>query len=142
MAGIDLSPEMIACARRLNPGLDFRVGDLRHLDLPDSGLVGIVAFYAIVHFESRELPVVMREMRRVMSSGGLALVAFHIGNESVHLDDLFGAPVNLDFWFHDPSDVIGALRTAPFAIMEHIEREPYEGAEYPSRRCYLLAKAT
>jgi hypothetical protein len=56
-------------------------------------------------------------------------------------DDLFGAPVNLDFWFHDPSDVIGAMRAAPFAIMEHVEREPYEGAEYPSRRCYLLAKA-
>jgi SAM-dependent methyltransferase len=141
MAGFDLSPAMIACARRLNPGLDFRVGDLRHLDLPDTGLVGIVAFYAIVHFESGQLPVVMREMRRVVSSGGLALVSFHIGNERVHLDELFGAPVNLDFWFHDPVAVIGAMRAASFAIMEHVEREPYEDAEYPSRRCYLLARA-
>lgn len=141
MAGIDISPAMIACARRLNPGLDFRVGDLRHLDLADSSLAGIVAFYAIVHLASGELPVVMREMRRVLAPGGLALVAFHIGNETVHLDELFGAPVNLDFRFHDPADVIGALRAASFAIMEHVERERYEGAEYASRRCYLLAKA-
>jgi hypothetical protein len=26
-------------------------------------------------------------------------------------------------------------------VIEHAEREPYEGVEYPSRRCYLLARA-
>src|SRR5262245_51368230 len=70
MAGIDLSPAMIACARRLNPGMDFRIGDLRNLEFRDSSLAGILAFYAIVHFESGELPVIMREMRRVLSFGG------------------------------------------------------------------------
>jgi hypothetical protein len=83
----------------------------------------------------------MREMRRVLSSGGLALVSFHVGNDVVHVDDLFGAPVNLDFRFHDPAAMIAALRAAAFAVMEHVEREPYKGAEYPSRRCYLLARA-
>src|SRR3954447_19792609 len=48
--GIDLSSEMIHWARRLNPDLSFRVGDMRSLDLPDAALVGIVAFYSIVHF--------------------------------------------------------------------------------------------
>ncbi|HEX6863269.1 MAG TPA: hypothetical protein VF414_10665 [Thermoanaerobaculia bacterium] len=35
----------------------------------------------------------------------------------------------------------GALRCAQLAVTERVEREPYEGAEYPSRRCYLLARA-
>jgi SAM-dependent methyltransferase len=34
-----------------------------------------------------------------------------------------------------------ALQAADLAVIEHTEREPYEGAEYPSRRCYLLASA-
>lgn len=76
-----------------------------------------------------------------LATGALALIAFHIGDEIIHLDDLFGAPVNLDFCFHSPSDVIRALTSARFVVIEHIEREPYEGAEYPSRRCYLLARA-
>jgi hypothetical protein len=59
----------------------------------------------------------------------------------VHLDDLYGAPVSLDFRFHVPDQVIAALRLAHFNVIEEVEREPYEGAEYPSRRCYLLAKA-
>ena len=142
MVGIDLSPEMIRVASELQPGIEFRAGDMRALDLPDGSLAGVIAFYAIVHFKPDELGPVFREMRRVLSAGGLALLAFHIGEEVVHLDDLFGTPVSLDFRFHVPERVIEALESARFTVMERTERQPYEGAEYPSRRCYLLARAT
>jgi SAM-dependent methyltransferase len=141
VVGIDLSPQMVRCAARLHPRLEFRVGDMRALSLPDASLVGLVAFYSIVHFESAELDAVMRELRRVLTLGGLALVSCHVGTQVVHLDNLFGAPVNLDFRFHAPHTVIEALRAAQFAVIEQVEREPYEGAEYPSRRCYLFARA-
>jgi SAM-dependent methyltransferase len=141
VVGIDVSPAMIRCAAGLHPGLEFRLGDMRALGLRAASLVGLVAFYSIVHLESAELDGVMRQLRRVLTLDGLALVSFHIGAHVVHVDDLFGAPVNLDFRFHAPSTVIEALHAAQFAVIEHVEREPYEGAEYPSRRCYLLARA-
>jgi SAM-dependent methyltransferase len=141
MIGIDLSAEMIAVARRLNPRLDFQVGDMQRLDLPDATLAGLVSFYSIVHFESGALLPVLLEMRRVLAPGGLALIAFHIGDEVVHVEDLFGVQVSLSFYFHSPRAVIESLRTAHLTVIEHVEREPYEGAEYSSRRCYLLARA-
>ena len=141
MVGIDLSPEMVRIATELQPGIEFRVGDMTALDLPDGSLAGVIAFYAIVHFNPDELGPVLREMRRVLSPGGLALLAFHVGEEVVHVDDLFGAPVSLDFRFHVPERVIEALESARFTVMERTERQPYEGAEYPSRRCYILARA-
>jgi len=141
MVGIDLSPQMIEEARRLNPELEFRVGDMRTLDLSTESLTGVVAFYSIVHFERDELRAVMAELRRAMALGGLALIAFHMGHDVVHVDELFGAPVNLDFRFHPPADVVAALRLARLVVIEHVDREPYDGAEYPSRRCYLLARA-
>jgi SAM-dependent methyltransferase len=139
--GLDLSPRMVEVAAGLNPGLEFRVDDMTRLSLADANLAGIVSFYSIVHFEAAELGTVFRQMRRVLVPGGLALVAFHIGDQVVHLDDLFGAPVSLDFRFHDPGQVIAELRAAHLPVIEHTEREPYEGVEYPSRRCYLLARA-
>lgn len=141
MLGIDLSPEMIRVARRLHPGLDFRVGDMKRLDLPDSALAGVIAFYAIVHFDSSELGAILLELRRVLSPGGLALLSFHIGDQVIHVEDLFGAAVSLDFRFHDPRTVVEALRSADLDVIEHVEREPYKDMEYPSRRCYLLARA-
>jgi SAM-dependent methyltransferase len=141
VVGIDLSPGMVRVATSLYPGIEFRVGDMTRLDLPDASLAGVVAFYSIVHFRPDELGAVFEQMRRVLMPGGLALISFHIGDQAVHVDDLYGSPVCLDFQFHVPGVVIVALRGARLAVFEHAEREPYEGAEYPTRRYYLLARA-
>jgi SAM-dependent methyltransferase len=143
--GIDLSGAMISEARARWPVLDFRVGDMRRLEVADGVLAGAVAFYSIVHLDGRELPAVFAELRRALAPGGLALLAFHVSNAAadsvVHVEDLFGAAVSLDFRFHDPGAVESALRDAGLATIERVVREPYPDAEYPSRRCYLLARA-
>jgi SAM-dependent methyltransferase len=141
VAGIDLSPEMIACASAHHRGPHFSVGDMTALAVQSGRLAGIVSFYSIVHFDSAALSAVGREFRRVLAPGGLALIAFHIGAGIVHLDELFGASVDLDFHFHSPATVVTTLSAAHLKTIERVEREPYEGAEYPSRRCYLLARA-
>jgi hypothetical protein len=114
---------------------------MRALDVQDGALAGVISFYSIVHVEPDELSTVMLEFRRVLSADGVLLVAFHVGDQSVHVDELFGRRVSLDFRFHLPVDVAQALHHAGFRVMESIEREPYEGAEYPSRRCYLFARS-
>src|SRR5437868_1341956 len=72
--GLDLSPEMVRVATSLNPGIEFRTGDMRQLDLPDGSLAGVVAFYSIVHFDSAELGAVVQQVRRILEPGGLFLV--------------------------------------------------------------------
>ena len=141
MLGIDLSPEMVRWATQLNPDVEFRVGDIRALDLPDASLAGIIAFYSVIHLDPSELETAFRELRRVLAGNGLLLVAFHTGDHTVHLDELWEQPVSLDFRFLLPSTVIAALHAAGFLVIESVEREPYEGVEYPSRRCYLIARA-
>ena len=141
MLGVDLSPEMIRVAAERHPGMDFRIGDMKALDLPDASLAGAIAFYAVVHFEPDDLGTVFREIRRVLRPGGPVLISFHIGDEVLHRDELFGAPVSLDFRFLVPDRIAEALRSAGLAVIERTEREPYEGVEYPSRRCYLLGRA-
>ena len=138
--GIDLSPEMVRVAASLHPGGDFRVGDMKRRDLPSGSLAGVLSFYSIVHFPIAELGPVVHEIRRVLAPDGLALIAFHVGTDVVRVEDLFGAPVSLDFRFHVPQEIVRELQLAQLSVIEHVEREPYEGAEYPSRRCYLLAR--
>ena len=57
--GLDLSPRMLEQARRLNPDIQFREGNMMSLDLPDGTLAGIAAFYAIVNIPEDSLPVSM-----------------------------------------------------------------------------------
>jgi len=141
ICGIDISPEMIRIATEMCPEVQFTVGDMLSLDIREGSLAGIVAFYSIVHFDSSQLATALSECRRVMKDGALILMAFHVGDEVIHVDDLFERPVNLDFRFHQPASVMNALRSQRFTVIESTEREPYEGAEHQSRRSYLLARA-
>jgi SAM-dependent methyltransferase len=139
--GIDLSPEMIAEATAAHPGIAFRTGDMFALPYAAGALRGAVLFYAIVHLPTAELGAPFVELHRVLAPGGLAAIAFHAGSDAVHVDELFGAATSLDFHFHPPDSVIGALTTAGFALEARLERAPYPGAEHPSQRCYLLVRA-
>ena len=138
--GVDLSPEMIDEARAAHPAITFRVGDMFALPHESGALAGVVAFYAIVHLRTDELVPPFRELHRVLVPGGLAAIAFHAGTETVHMDELFGCATSLDFMFHPPEAVIAALVEAGFTLEARLDREPYPGAEHPSRRTYLLAR--
>ena len=141
MLGIDLSPRMIDSARQRSPDIEFRVGDMRALDLPDGALAGIVAFYSLIHIGEGEMGSTLRELRRVLTPGGRLLVAFHSGEETVHRDELWGHAVSLDFRFLMPQRMVAHIAAAGFLVMERTEREPYPEVEHPSRRCYLLARS-
>ncbi len=138
--GVDLSPAMIAEAIALAPALTFRVGDMFALPYDVGALAGIVAFYAIVHLRTDELLAPFKDFYRVLAPGGLVAVAFHVGNDTVHVDELFGCATSLDFQFHPPAAVIAALTAAGFTLEARLDREPYPGTEHPSQRTYLLAR--
>ncbi len=138
--GVDLSPAMIAAARTLNPGIDFAQGDMRSLQIDDDALGGIAAFYSIIHIPRAEIVAALAEMNRVLRPGGLLLLAFHIGEHVVHLDEWWGKQVSVDFIFFRPEEMTGFLREAGFRVVDVVEREPYPGVEHPSRRAYVFAE--
>ena len=138
--GTDLSPAMIDEAKALWPDLPFRVADMFALPYATGSLAGIVAFYAIVHLRSDELAAPFAEFHRVLAPGGLVAIAFHRGEEAVHVDELFGVATSLDFYFHRAEAVADALGAAGFTVEARLDRSPYPGAEHPSERTYFLAR--
>jgi SAM-dependent methyltransferase len=138
--GVDVSPNMVAEARRLNPGLEFREGDMLALDLPPGDLAGIVAFYAIVNLPRERLAMAFSQVWRALESDGLLLIAFHVGDSIVRPVDLWGVPLTMDFYLHLPATVCHGLDAAGFAVEEVTEREPYPDVEYQSRRAYIFAR--
>ena len=139
--GLDLSPQMLEQARKLNPDISFREGNMLALDLPDASLAGIAAFYAIVNIPHEALPIVFREMARVLQPGGLLLLAFHVGDQTIHENELWGQPIAMDFFFFQTSAIQLELEKAGLAIEEIIEREPYAPeVEHQSRRAYIFAR--
>jgi SAM-dependent methyltransferase len=138
--GFDLSPGMLEQARKLNSDIPFRQGNMLSLDIADGTLAGIAAFYAVVNIPRQSLPLVFREMRRVLRPDGLLLLAFHAGNEVIREEELWGQKISMDFLFFQPSEIRIGLETAGLIVEEVVEREPYPDVEYPSRRAYIFAR--
>jgi SAM-dependent methyltransferase len=133
--GVDLSPGMVALARRLNPAMRFEPGDLRALSLPDAALAGIVAFYSLIHLRRTEVAGALAELARVMIPGGLILIGLHGGEGEVHADDWFGRGVSIDAALHQPAEIRDAMERAGLAVEAVETRAPYE-FEYPTARVY------
>jgi SAM-dependent methyltransferase len=137
ISGLDLSPGMIDEARRLNPGMQFVVGDMLDLPYADGSLAALVAFYSIIHFDSDQLDLSTREFRRVLRPGGLAAVAFHVGDETLHRTEWWGHAVSIDFHLLHPADMTRRAIVAGLTVDELLERDPNPEVEYPSRRAYM-----
>jgi ubiquinone/menaquinone biosynthesis C-methylase UbiE len=139
--GLDLSTRMLEQARQLNPDISFREGNMLALDLADGTLAGIAAFYAIVNIPKESLPLVFREMARVLRQGGLLVLAFHSGDEALHEEELWGRRISMDFFLLPALAIRQYLETAGFEIEEVIERGPYAPeVEYQSQRAYIFAR--
>ena len=101
--GIDLSSEMVNCAKRLNPDIPFQQGDMLALtDVASGTFGGIAAFYSIIHVPPADAVRALQELKRVLRPQGVLLLAFHIGKEVVHRNEWWGKPVSVDFVFYRP----------------------------------------
>jgi len=125
--GIDLSPEMVAIARRDYPDLRFDVGTMTDLDLADDSVVGIVAFWSVIHVPDRAIPGVFEQFRRVLRPHGLLLVGFHVGDGTRHSSEGYtGRPINVDSHRRQPSKIMDWLRDAGFTIEAELVIGPEE----------------
>ena len=123
--GIDLSPEMIAIARRDYPDLSFAVGTMTDLDLTDNSVGGIVAFWSVIHVPDHAMPGVFNEFRRVLRPHGRLLVGFHVGDDTRHTSEGYtGRPINVDSYHRQPREIEGWLRDAGFTIEARLVIRP------------------
>lgn len=76
--GIDLSPAMVAIARRYRPDLRYEVGSMLQLEAPDESVAGVLAHFSLIHTPPNLLPSVLAEFARVLEPGGPLLIGAQI----------------------------------------------------------------
>nr|WP_238452695.1 class I SAM-dependent methyltransferase [Micromonospora sp. ATA51] len=115
--GIDLSPSMVAVARRDHPGMRFEVGSMTDLDLADASLAGLLAWWSLIHVPDDAVRRVLAHFRRVLRPGGLLLLGFHVGDEArLKTQGYGGHPMKVYVHRRQPSQVAAWLRDAGFTV--------------------------
>jgi ubiquinone/menaquinone biosynthesis C-methylase UbiE len=119
--GVDASPAMLQRARQRLPGLDLRLGDLRHLPVVDGSVDLVVTGLALTHVP--DLDPVFAEFARVLRPGGHLVVSeIHpdlvLLGSVVHGLDPDGQPQLAETHRHTPGDVL----RASLAVGLHVRR--------------------
>ena len=139
ISGLDLSEEILEQARTINPEIHFRKGNILELEFENVSIAGIVAFYAIVHFTEEQVGVAFGEVFRVLKPGGIFLFTYHIGKETIHVEEFLGKKVDIELMLFKTDFICRCLKKTGFKIIDVIERESYPGVEYETRRAYVFA---
>lgn len=123
--GIDLSPGMIDVARRDYPGLRFEVGSMTDLHLSDASVVGLLAWWSLIHIPDDEVPTVFAHFRRVLRPGGPLQLGFHVGDTSrLKTEGYGGHPMTVHVHRRQPDKVASWLRDAGFEIAAQWQCDP------------------
>jgi uncharacterized protein YceH (UPF0502 family) len=142
VTGVDLTPAMVAEARRRFPELSFVEGDLTALPPPPTGdgWAVALAWYSMVHLAASEIPPAVALLTAAVRPGGWVVVALHAGPDLRHLAEWFDRPVDLDFTLQDHEAVAAAFATAGLVDVEWYRRGPYVGRGETTNRLYVLGR--
>ncbi|RFU85946.1 class I SAM-dependent methyltransferase [Streptomyces triticagri] len=136
--GVDLSPKMIALARRAYPDLRFTEGSMTALPTGDDELGGILAWYSTHHTPPQWLPDVFAEFHRTLAPGGHLLWGDYVGDEHLQPTHGYGRPVTYESYLLPLDRTVRLLEEAGLAVTARLELEPGGRADRP--RACLLAR--
>jgi ubiquinone/menaquinone biosynthesis C-methylase UbiE len=120
---------MLAIARRHHPDLRFEVGSMTDLDVPDSSVGGLLAFFSVIHVPDEQIPTVFTHFLRVLRPGGLAMIGFHMGDEHRYKTEGYGGhPMRLYVHLRPIDRMADWLRDAGFTIEAHVLIDPDDPA--------------
>lgn len=122
VVGVDLSPGMLAVARR-EAGAPLVVGALDALPVAPGAVAGAVAWYSTMYLDDDELSAALAELARVVRPGGPLLLGFHVGAEVRHLSQAYGHQVDLTTR-RRPPDAVVAAAAAGWVEVERRVRPP------------------
>jgi ubiquinone/menaquinone biosynthesis C-methylase UbiE len=138
LAGVDLSPGMLAIAREQCPSVPFEVGSMLALDASAGAFGGVVSWYSTIHVPDDDLPTALAEFHRVLKPGGHLLLAFQVGDEPLHMTSALGHAITLDFHRRRPGRMAELLTAAGVPVQVSTVRVAEESERTP--HAFLLAQ--
>ena len=140
--GVDLSPGMVAMARRDHPDLRFGVASLDALPFGDASVDGVLLWYSVIHTPPSGLAQLLSEAVRVTRPGGHLLV----GAQSGHgIRDVapsyrrFGHEITLERHLYTADDLAAGLAAAGAGEVARLVRRP-TGNERDDQAVVLAAR--
>ncbi len=124
VSGVDLSPRMIAHARRLHHELRFAVASATELDLAEASLGGVLGWWSLFNLPRNVLPGVLSSFARALVPGGQVLLGTHVGDGDIERTEVYGMPVTWTTHLWQPQQLTALLSQAGLQPVAELRLPP------------------
>lgn len=137
---IDVSHVMIDLARRRSEKIEWIEGDICSCPFPDNTFSGIVLSYTINHLTDKMLCRVKEEVDRLLESGGVILLVFHVGCGDEVIED--PADSSLKIYYHYFTKKVLEEVFSNYVEVDYFQRESLDPAELMNDKAFFTLKKT
>ena len=117
VVGLDLSPKMIAIAKKRVTSAEFVVSDMTKMEFAMGSFDGVYARASLLHIPKRLVAKVLRSIHKILKSNGIFYLAVKEGKgEGEVEDERHGRKVKRFFSFFQKQKIIDFLGNAGFRI--------------------------
>lgn len=142
VSGVDLSPRMIAHARRLHPTLRFAVASATELDLAEESLGGVLGWWSLFNLPRDVVPDVLTAFARALIPGGQLLLGLHVGDGDIERTEVYGKPVTWTTHLWQPEQLTALLSQAGLQPVAEVRLPPTPASEStPAHRAQMVLAA-
>ncbi len=124
VSGVDLSPRMIAHARRLHPALRFTVASATEIDLAEASLGGVLGWWSLFNLPRNVLPDVLTSFARALVPDGQLLLGMHVGDGDIERTEVYGMPVTWTTHLWQPQQLTDLLSQAGLEPVAELRLPP------------------
>lgn len=117
VVGLDLSPKMIAQARKKIRGVKFVVGDMTNMDFNAKVFAGVYARASLLHIPKKFILKVLKSVHKILKDNGIFYLAVKEGKGEGELEDeRHGRKVKRFFSLFADQEIKKLLENAGFSI--------------------------
>ena len=119
VCGLDLSPGMVAQAKKRVPNAEFVVGDMTKMNFIDGTFSGVYARASFLHIPKKIIPKVLKSVHKILKNDGILYLAVKEGEgEKKITDRRHGQKVTRFFSFFKEDELVKFLGKAGFEILK------------------------
>ncbi|MFF9373620.1 class I SAM-dependent methyltransferase [Streptomyces griseoluteus] len=140
--GVDVSPVMVELATRQVPDAEFKVADIRDLELEEGSFEAVCVYFSLLQMSRDEQRDVLTSLARALRPGGLAVLATVPVDVADAETEFMGQPVRVSSF--SPEDFAQLATDAGFSVLSeaHATFMPAHADAGPEPHLFLYCRRT
>lgn len=125
VVGLDLAIQMLRSATDRTTPSSFSCGDMRSPPFFSKSFSAVIAFYSVHHLPRIDLGPALGEIRRVLNSQGVLVIATHLGEGEVYTNEFLGHEIEtVGGSLYNEDELREELLRQRFTVEESRHRDP------------------